>query len=195
MKIKKIIAAVAATAVALSTMAVNAFAANLLDADVDLGTGWSDVAIISADKFADVNEGDVLSVTVTLDTEESYNLVSVKTEAAGWPKLECSTSAQGAIVEKNQDDGMAALTGDGTVTYTLTAADVATIKETGLLIHGYAVVVTNVEVGAAPAAVDAGTPAGDGDTTSQKTGNAPAVAMVSVMALAGAAAVASKKRK
>lgn len=193
MKIKKIIAAVAATAVALSTMAVNAFAANLLDAEVDLGTGWSDVAIISADKFADVNEGDVISVTVTLDTEESYNLVSVKTEAAGWPKLECSTSAQGAIVEKNQDDGMAALTGDGTVTYTLTAADAATIKESGLLIHGYAVVVTSVEVGAAPAAAD--TPAGDGDTTSQKTGNAPAAAMVSVMALAGIAAVASRKRK
>lgn len=39
------------------------------------------------------------------------------------------------------------------------------------------------------------TPAGDSTTTSNKTGNVPAAAMVSVMALAGVAAAASKKRK
>ena len=49
--------------------------------------------------------------------------------------------------------------------------------------------------GAASSAADTATPAADSSTTSTATGNVPAAAVAGVMAVAGAAAVATKKRK
>lgn len=49
--------------------------------------------------------------------------------------------------------------------------------------------------GAASSVADTATPAADSSTTSTATGNVPAAAIAGVMALAGAAAAAAKKRK
>lgn len=49
--------------------------------------------------------------------------------------------------------------------------------------------------GAASSAADTATPAADSSTTSTATGNVPAAAIAGVMAIAGTAAIAAKKRK
>lgn len=157
MKLKKILAAVAAAAVAVSTMAVSAFAANILDSDAVLGTDWKGIEI-SADKFADVAEGDKVTLTYTI-TPADYNLVRLCANATGWADFEGHASAVCNVDDpsfKHQDgNDFMVVSIDGSITYTLTAKDAEDLKTVGGVITGYSVVVTSVEVESAAAAAPA----------------------------------------
>ena len=86
MKLKKILAAVAAAAVAVSTMAVSAFAANVIDSEIDVGTSWGGTEVAS-DKFADVAEGDKITVSYTITSDGDYHLVKFTANANNWADL------------------------------------------------------------------------------------------------------------
>lgn len=203
MKIKKILAAVAATAVALSTMAVSAFAADIWTGSNDLGTDWDGAKALKIDAalFADVADGSTIEIGYTTGEADYYNLKIVE-NTDGWPGLSSPTvDPQWGTI------GVDA--GSTSYSFTINADDVARIQANGMVIQGYGVTITKVAVNgaaSAPAASEtadapvasetADAPAADtAPTTAAATGNAPAAAMVSVMAVAGVAAIASKKRK
>ena len=145
MKLKKILAAVAAAAVAVSTMAVSAFAESVLDSEFVVDTSWSKVAVIGADKFPNAAEGDTVAVTFTIDAAD-YNLVKLG-KGTDWNGLECSSKAVNDADPgfKNQDDGNAVVTVDGTNVYTFTAADAEMAKANGIIVGGYSVTIKSVE--------------------------------------------------
>lgn len=156
MKLKKILAAVAAAAVAVSTMAFSAFAVNIADGDLVVGTDWQGVEI-SADKLADVAEGTKITLTYTI-TPADYNLVRLSSNTEGWVDLECHAGAVCNVDDPNfkHQDGndFMVVSIDGSVTYTLTAKDAENVKANGARVNGYCVVVKSVDVEnpAAPAA-------------------------------------------
>ncbi|MCM1165037.1 MAG: hypothetical protein NC299_11305 [Lachnospiraceae bacterium] len=208
MSIKRILAAAAASVVAVSAMATVASAAtNLLEEPFDVGTGWDKAAMFSFEQFTDVKVGDVIAVTFTIDTTQDYNLVYVGENSNGWSKLKCSSFAEGGLVEKNQEDGHAVVIGDGTVNYTLTADDVDALQFAGLIVKGYGITVTAVEVGEAgtvtaptpaPAAADnTATDNNGGSTTASNvdTGVGSVAMVVGAAALAAGAMIVAKKRK
>lgn len=151
MMIKKLLAGAAAAALTITAITVNAFAAdNLLGGDVNLGTGWGG-EFIDAGKFADVSEGDVVTVEFVINNEDSYHLVKLSSGADGWPKLECSTKAVNNQEDekfRNQDDGFAVVSVEGSVSYTLTVTDASAIKSSGMVLMGYDITVKSVTVGA-----------------------------------------------
>ena len=168
MKLKKILAAVAAAAVAVSTMAVSAFAANVIDGEADLGTSWGGTEIAS-DKFADVAEGDKVTVSYTITSDGDYHLVKFTANLAGWGDLECSQQAVCNVDDpefKHQDPDFMVVSIDGSVTYTLTAKDAENLKTAGGVLQGYSTKVTSVDVesGAAPAAEAEAAPAAEAAT-------------------------------
>lgn len=169
MKMKKILACAAAAALAVSAMATNAFAAeNLLGKEVNFAKGWGG-EVVEASKFADIAEGDMVTVEYTINNEDEYHLITVSSGAEGWGKLDCSTKAVNNQTDegfKNQDDGFAAVTVDGSVSYTLTANDAAVAKESGLTVRGYDITVKSLYIGAPEAAADTdAASATDGDSS------------------------------
>ena len=163
MKLKKILAAVAAAAVAVSTMAVSAFAANVIDSDVDLGTSWGGTEIAS-DKFADVAEGDKVTVTYTITSDGDYHLVKFTANLSGWGDLECSQQAVCNVEDpefKHQDPDFMVVSIDGSVTYTLTAKDAENLKTAGGVLQGYSAKVTSVDVESGAAAEAEAAPAAE----------------------------------
>ena len=165
MTIKKMLAGAAAAELTISAITVNAFAAdNLLGGDVNLGTGWGG-EFVDTGKFAGVSEGDIVTVEFVINNEDSYHLVKLSSGADGWPALECSTKAvnnQEDEAFKNKDDGFAVVSVDGSVSYTLTAADVSAIQSSGMVLMGYDITVKNLTVDA-PAAEEP--PASEPDDT------------------------------
>ncbi|MCM1577184.1 MAG: hypothetical protein NC078_00085 [Ruminococcus sp.] len=154
MNVKKILSAVSAGAVAVSMMATGAFAANVADGDINLGTDWSGT-VIGADKFAGAAEGDTVTLTYSIIPAD-YNLISLCSGGEGWTKLEATQTATSADAGfKNQEDGFSVVTEDNTVVYTLTAADAQTLNDNGACIRGYQVNVTSVDFGGAVAAPEA----------------------------------------
>ncbi len=213
MKLKKIIAAVAAAAVSVSAFAVTAFA----DSEYTAKLGFADT------QFS-VNDWET-STTVTGDGQ--YTIES--TAVAGAPdlgvfvidieKMFSDAPEATATLDKVEIDGAEVAFAADKIIY-------GDIEKNGNyrieIFNQYAdtkndppipqatAVNTSIKVtftvsglgsaGAAPAETAASeaaaeTPSSDSSTTSATTGNAPAAVMLSVMALAGAAAVASKKRK
>lgn len=178
MMIKKLLAGAAAAALTISAMAVNAFAAdNLLGGDVNLGTGWGG-EYIDAGKFADVSEGDVVTVEFVINNEDSYHLVKLSSGVDGWPKLDCSTKAVNNQEDeefRNQDDGFAVVSVEGSVSYTLTATDASAIKSSGMVLMGYDITVKKLTVDA-PAAEEPA--ASESDDTSKPADSEPATDVV-----------------
>lgn len=238
MKLRKILAAVAASAIAVSTMAVTAISASAYNAYLGVQTnpgwiyrnawddsqfgrdvdGWDYSKLAANGAAADI-AGSFTDVEINADGtyKVSLNGADLSSEEL-FSQLFVSTDIPvGTVTITNVNVYI-----DGQKKYTFDEAyqpdkDKATYegfhviniwnddlgKEEGLF--AYTMPNDSVEIeftvsgigggAAADTGADASTPAADGDTASKTTGNVPAGIMLSVMAVAGAAAVASKKRK
>lgn len=210
MKIKKIFAAVAATAVAASMTAVTSFASETIGMDgytlsdeygnyMDMLQMYTDVASVA-------------TCEITITDSEANGCAVVASESTGWAW--------------NQVDSSSATdNGDGTFTYvvpcTLAASDtlvkitvqdwdevntLGVVSKVVLKDASGNVLAEVTPGGAAEAAPAADTteeavpaettaPAADTSTTAAATGNTAVASIVAVMTVAGVAVIASRKRK
>lgn len=248
MKIKKILAAVAATAVALSAMAVNAFA-------IDKGTYFDGgtLALITEDgtpQYAVDNNIDVTSIygvrfNVTFNADEVADPaawigggVGTNATSTGWAQNEWGRTEKpiladlengnitwqtssplftdseayaflwiqiwGGTVEVNSVDildangnvieGGAAPAADTTEAEAAPEATAAEEEAPAAPAAEEEVTAETPAADEAPAVVEAA-PAADTTTSAAATGNVAVASIAAVMAVAGAAAVASRKRK
>lgn len=215
MKLKKIIAAVAAAAVSLSAMAVNVFAADSYNAKLGFAdTAW---AVQDWDSLVEVT-GDgqytLESTAVAGASDFGVFVIDIEQMFAGAPEAT-------AVLDKVEVDGSeisfdAAKIIYGDIEekgnyrieiynqYGDTKNDSPVNQATAI---GSSLKITFTVSGlgggeAAPAETEAAAetpaetaPAADNNTQSAATGNTSAAVMISVMAAAGIAAAASKKRK
>ena len=208
MKIKKIIAAVAATAIAVSAMAINAFAADSYKATI----GFADTAWAAQDWETSVDvTGDG---TYTLTTDLAAGAVDFGVFVVDLVDMYANAPDATAVLDK--------VTIDGTdIDFDASKIIYGDIEEKGNYrieiynqygltkdappVDNNTAVASTIAVtftvsglgGSAPADTTdtADAPATDSTTESAGTGNAAAMTIVSVMAIAGIAAVATKKRK
>ena len=238
MNMKKIVAAIAAAAVSVSMMAVNAFAATVT-LNGEYTGDWSASATIPKAEFAAIG-GDV-KVVLTVETAppligDANTLAKPMNICSSWDAITDSLLSDTAIAKNDgffvigPDQttlefvvpeavwtsfvGYAEEEGDGSAglafqvkdviikSAELSAADAAqgaikrvTEEQSGLMIKGATYEEATGAAEEAPAEAAEEAPAADAETTSTATGNTAAAVMVSVMALAGAAAVASRKNK
>ena len=235
MKLKRIIAAIAAAAVAVSTLAVSAFAATVT-LNSEYTGGWSQSALIPKSEFEAIG-GDV---KVVLEVErhdplvgDGNYLLKAMNAAESWDEITSQFTSDTAI---RKGDGFIVVGKD------VTSVEFVVPEATWQSFHGYIndgvedetssglsfqvndVIIKSAElsagspegeftvvdeatsadimkngVPAADTAADTTTedaPAADtAATTATATGNTSAAVIVSVMAVAGAAAIAAKKRK
>lgn len=146
MKIKKILAAVAATAVAISTMALNAFAADIWTGSNDVGTDWNgDNALkIDGSLFADTKGGDTVEIVYTTN-EDSGLCLKIIENTNGWPVLD---SPEG---KDPQWSTIGVEAGSTSYSFVISADDVARIQGSGMVIQGVGVTITKVAVTGAAA--------------------------------------------
>ena len=239
MKIKKIVAAIAAAAMAVSMVAVNAFAATV-QLDSEYPGGWGASKGIPKSEFEAIG-GDV-KVVLTIETKEPLvgehnHLAKPMNMCVSWDAITDGLTSDTAI---RKGDGFIVLAdGQTSVEFVVPESVWSEFKGygwdtgeedesvAGLYFQVNDVIIKSAELSAGsteadfmvvsedesaqvmngeltrdaapaaaetPAANDA--PAADtAPTTTAATGNVPAAVMVSVMAVAGAAAVATKKRK
>lgn len=212
MKLKKILAAVAAAAVSVSAMAVNVFAADSYNAKLGFAdTAW---AVQDWDSFVEVT-GDgqytLESTAVAGASDFGVFVIDIEGMFAGAPEAT-------AVLDKVEVDGSEISFDAGKIIY----GDVEEKGNYRIEIYnqygdtkndspvnqatsiGSSLKITFTVSGLgggdaapaeteAPAAAEA--PASDSGTQSAATGNTSAAVMLSVMAAAGAAAAVSKKRK
>lgn len=235
MKLKKVISAIAAAAMAVSMVAVNAFAATVT-LDSEYPGGWQASKGIPKAEFEAIG-GDV-KVVLNVEVKEPLvgehnHLAKPMNMCVNWDAITSSLKSDTAITK---GDGFIVLA-DGQTTLEFVVpesvwsefkgyvdADGNEDESAGLYFQLNDCYFTSAELSAADTAqgdfmtvaedesksvmdgtlkrdaaaapaADTSTPAADSTTTSTATGNVPAVVMLSVMAVAGAAAVASKKRK
>ena len=236
MNFKKIIASVAAAAVAVSTLAVSAFAATVT-LNSEYTGGWSQSALIPKSEFEAIG-GDV---KVVLEVErhdplvgDGNYLLKAMNAAESWDEITSQFTSDTAI---RKGDGFIVVGKD------VTSVEFVVPEATWQSFHGYIndgvedetssglsfqvndVIIKSAELSAGSpegeftvvdeatsadimkngvpaadtAAADTTTedaPAADtAATTATATGNTSAAVIVSVMAVAGAAAIAAKKRK
>lgn len=235
MKIKKIVAAIAAAAMAVSMVAVNAFAATV-QLDSEYKGGWGATSGIPKSEFEAIG-GDV-KVVLTVEVKEPLvgehnHLLKPMNMCVNWDAITDGLKSDTAI--RKGDGFMVLADGQTTLEFVVPESVWSELKgwgwdtdeedtaSAGLYFQANDVIVKSAELSpataqgdfmtvsedesaevmngtmkreasAAPAPV-ADAPAADNSTTSATTGNVPAAVMVSVMAVAGAAAVAAKKRK
>ncbi len=209
MKLKKIIAAVAAAAVAVSTMAINAFAAEEYTAKL----GFADTAWTFQDWEANTTvTGDgqytIESTLVAGAADFGVFVIDIEGMFAGSPEAT-------AVLDKIEVDG-AELSFDASKivygdveekgNYRIEIFNTYGTTKDNPGVNQATPITTDLKVtftvsglgGAAEDAAPAETaeaPAVEATTDAPATGNAPVAVMVSVMAVAGAAAIAAKKRK
>ena len=240
MNFKKIIASVAAAAVAVSTLAVSAFAATVT-LNSEYTGGWSQSALIPKSEFEAIG-GDV---KVVLEVErhdplvgDGNYLLKAMNAAESWDEITSQFTSDTAI---RKGDGFIVVGKD------VTSVEFVVPEATWQSFHGYIndgvedetssglsfqvndVIIKSAELSAGspegeftvvdeatsadimkngvPAADTAATDDAAADTTTEApaadtaattataTGNTSAAVIVSVMAVAGAAAIAAKKRK
>lgn len=212
MKIRKILAAAAAAAVALSAAAVNVFAADEYTAKLGFAdTAWAVQDWESAVAVTGDGQYTLESTAVAGAADFGVFVVDIEQMFAGAPEAT-------AVLDKVEVDGSelsfdAAKIKYGDIEekgnyrieiynqYGETKNDSPVNQATAI---GSSVKITFTVSGlggeAAPAETEAPAaaetaPAADSNTQSATTGNASAAVMISVMAAAGAAAAASRKRK
>ncbi|MDE5742280.1 MAG: hypothetical protein K2H90_07525 [Oscillospiraceae bacterium] len=234
MKIKKFVAALAAAAMAVSMVAVNAFAATVT-LDSEYPGGWQASKGIPKAEFEAIG-GDV-KVVLTVETKEPLvgehnHLAKPMNMCVSWDAITANLKSDTAIAK---GDGFIVFA-DGQTSLEFVVpesvwsefkgyvdADGNEDESAGLYFQVNDVIIKSADLSAAdaqgdfmiisedeaksvmegtltrdaaPAAPVEDAPAADtAPTTSATTGNVPAAVMVSVMAVAGAAAIASKKRK
>ncbi|MBQ3160993.1 MAG: hypothetical protein IJC04_02575 [Oscillospiraceae bacterium] len=220
MKLKKIVAAIAAAAMAVTMTAVNTFALSIGEYPGD----WGATGVIPKAEFAAIG-GDV---KVTLDVEHKAPLVGdinallkpmnicVSWDQLTWTGLTSDTAyAKGdGFIVVPKDCTTIEFVVPESVWSTFVDYEGGESEQAGMAFQVCHVNIKNVTLSAgapegefkqvseeesadlmkngAPAAEAA--PAADSTTTSTETGNAPVAAMAVVMALAGTAAVVAKKR-
>ena len=217
MKLKKILAAVAAAAVTVSAMAVNVFAADSYNAKLGFAdTAW---AVQDWDSLVEVT-GDgqytLESTAVAGASDFGVFVIDIEQMFADAPEAT-------AVLDKVEVDGSEISFDAGKIIYgdieekgnyrieiynqygdtkndspvnqatSIGSSLKITFTVSGLGGGDAAPAETEAPVAADEAPVEA--PAADNNTQSAATGNASAAVMISVMAVAGAAAAASKKRK
>lgn len=218
MNLKKIVAAIAAAAVAVTMTAVSAFAATVeLDAEYP-GAWGAGKCIPKADLVA--IGGDV-KVTLTVETKkpliEDQYLVAPMDYDNSWTRITAKCTSDTMVAKA--DEFVVLKEGETTVEFVVPADVVNSLGDSGIGFQVQNVIVksANIEAGSAQGAVTiideanvidycngrfelggaAEAPAADAapeaSTEAPATGNAPVAAIAVVMALAGAAAVASKK--
>ena len=215
MKIKKLIAGIAAAAVAVSMMAVSAFAATV-ELDNEYPGSWSAGKCIPKADLEAVG-GDV-QVTLTVEWKssliEDQHIIAPMDFDNGW--LRITDQLSGPDVYAKGDGFIGIAPDQTTLTFVVSADTIASLGDSGIgfQVQNVTVKSADLQPGTFGAPVNIleeqqvwdmsngnYTPApaagGDtsGETTSAKTGNTSAAVMLSVMAVAGVAAVASKKRK
>ncbi len=230
MKIKKIIAAVAAAAMALSMSVVNAFA---IDLDAEYPGAWAASKSIPKSEF-DAIGGDV-KVVLTVETKapligDGNFLAKPMNIDVSWDAVTDRLTSDTAIAKTDGFFVFDATQATNTVEFVVPADLIAEFGDNGLAFQVSDVIIKSAELsagtpegeirrvtedqsalimqgqsyeeatGAAAPAEEAPAeeaPAADDGaaTTPAATGNTSAAVMVSVMALAGVAAVATKKRK
>lgn len=212
MKIKKILAAVAAAAVAVSAMAVNVFAADEYNAKLGFADmswsfqDWDSSTTVTGDGTYTIETSALAGSpdfgVFVIDIENMYaehpeaTAVLDKIEIDG---AELSFDADKIMYGDIEEKGNFRIdiynqysdTKDNPGVNQATAIG-STLKLT--------FTVSGLGGGAAAAdtadtTADTTTPAADSNTASATTGNVPAAVMVSVMAVSGAAVIASRKRK
>ena len=235
MKIKKLIAGIAAAAAAVSMMAVNAFAATY-EMDSEYPGPWLAGTTIPKEELTAVG-GDV-KLVFNIQIEDRFGIekqyvFSPQYVDENWQyvRLADYMTSDTAIAKT---DGMFCVTADTTSVEMVLSKEALDLipDENGLFYTGSGMYITSVDIsagtpqgeiprvddatgiayskgeityaeatGGAPAAEEAPAEAAPADaapaetTTAPATGNVPAAVMLSVMAAAGVAAVATKKRK
>lgn len=220
MKLKKIVAAIAAAAMAVTMTAVNTFALSIGEYPGD----WGATGVIPKAEFAAIG-GDV---KVTLDVEHKAPLVGdinallkpmnicVSWDQLTWTGLTSDTAyAKGdGFIVVPKDVTTVEFVVPESVWSTFVDYEGGESEQAGMAFQVCHVNIKNVTLSAGapegefkqvseeesadlmkngvPAAESA--PAADSTTTSTETGNAPVAAMAVVMALAGTAAVVAKKK-
>ena len=208
MKIRKIIAALAAAVVAVSAMAVSAFAVEI---NKDMKSHWTESTIIDAEtfssEFADATPDSVF--TLTLEVDESladkkgheYWCVKPMVNDTGWPFID---NLVGVTLSEGKDTYVVS-PGDTYIKFQIPADVLETLNQTGLAFMGHGVKLLELTYSndetlpaataeAAPAAgnVDA---AADSSKGSPDTGIADVAAVAGIAVLAGGAFIVAKKRK
>ena len=208
MKIKKILAAAAAAAVAVSAMAVNVFAADEYTAKL----GFADMSWSYQDWDSSTTvtgDGTYTIETSALAGSPDFGVFVIDIEGMYGDHPEAT-----AVLDSIEIDGSAIDFDAGKIMY-------GDIEEKGNfridIYNQYSDTKDNPGVNQATAigstlkltftvsglgggtaaadTTDVATPAADSNTASATTGNVPAAVMVSVMAVSGAAVIASRKRK
>lgn len=215
MKIKKILAAVAAAAVAVSAMAVNVFAADEYTAKIGFADmswsyqDWDTSTTVTGDGTYTLETSALAGSpdfgVFVIDIEGMYadhpeaTAVLDKIEIDG---AELSFDADKIMYGDIEEKGNFRIdiynqysdTKDNPGVNQATAIG-STLKLTFTVsgLGGGAAAADTTDT--ADTAADTATPAADSNTASATTGNVPAAVMISVMAVSGAAVVASRKRK
>ena len=229
MKLKKIIASIAAAAVAVSMMAVNALAATI-ELDSEYVGAWGAGKTIPKAELEAIG-GDV-EITLTIEVREpllpDQQLIAPMDYDNSWTRITDKLTTNGTLKAKS-DGFIGVQLGTPSISFVVPADVIASLGDSGIGFQVQNVIVKSAELApgapasaidvleepdvkafcqstyepsadAAPAAEEApaettAAPAAAETTTAPATGNVPAAVMVSVMAVAGAAAVAAKQRK
>lgn len=224
MKLKKIVAAIAAAAIAVTTMAVSTFAATV-DIDSEFPGSWtsSGKGITKAELEAVGGDVKIVLTVETYNPYGLADqfLVNPIDYDNGWVSQTIEHCTSDTITAKT--DGWICVREDDTTLEFVFAQDaIAALGDSGLCFSVQNVIVKSAEytladgpqgalnlvddasgkaycftsaADAAPAADESAPAADTTATTSAGTGNTTAAVMVSVMTVAGAAAIASRKRK
>lgn len=225
MNLKKIAAAFAAAAIAVTISAASVFAETTIQLDNDYAGNWGAGAYIPKDDLEAVG-GDVkitLKVeTITPTNEKQFLVTPMDYSAPGWPRITNKCTSDTGI--SKSDQFIVLVEGEKSVEFVVPADVIAGLTDKdGECGIGFQV--CNVIVKSAT--LEAGTPeaefriidddnvipycfgeyempeeteapaadVSDGETTSPTTGNTSSAVMISVASIAAIAAVMSRKRK
>ena len=127
---------------------------------------WNSHVSIPAEKFKDVSEESKLVFSLTEIASAAYHNIKIYENMTGTWQALSSGKVSGAELSGSGSDAAFKPTSN-TVTYTLTASDAAALKSSGLIIQGFGVTLTKVEI------VTKGTASGKPTETPTVTPNPP----------------------
>ncbi len=206
MKLRKILAAVAAAAVAVSAMAVSAFA---YDLNKDLKTGWSVSTTVPGEEFEGATTSSVFTLTFTVDDSLSeipgheYWCVKPMINDTGWPFID---TLVGLELSEGKDS-YPVQPGQTEIKFTIPAEELEHLQVAGMAFMGHGVTLGSLTFSndetlsaapaaaePAPAAAEATTTTAAAATTNPATGVADLGGAVLGMLAAAGLAFASRKR-
>ncbi len=138
MNIKKILAVTAASAAAVSMLAVSAAA---YDIDKDLKTGWSVSTVVPAEEFEGATTDSVFTLTYTADASiadiegQNYWCVKPMINDTGWPFI---SNLVGPELSENKDTYVCSQDG-GEIKFTIPAEELEHIQTAGLAFMGHGI--------------------------------------------------------